>query len=61
MNSFFYGCPSTDKVKMRLFSILMSKTSNFFDMNSCNYRLQKYKMNTIRWQLNSIGVPSYTL
>ena len=61
MNSFFYACRRENRCAMRLLSFAMSKVNDNFDMYSCTYGLTKDKINTVRSQLLSIGINSYTL
>lgn len=46
---------------MRLFSFIMNKFTDCFDVYSCTYGLTKDKANTVRSQLYNMGIPSYTL
>lgn len=61
MNSFFYACKKDNRCSMRLFSFIMNKLSDCFDVYSCTYGLTKDKANTVRSQLFNMGIPSYTL
>jgi hypothetical protein len=46
---------------MRLFSYVMGKVEESFDVYSCTYGIAKDKVTTARFQLFEMGINAYTL